>query len=1025
MAEQTTGSVSSQAPRLLAMALIRGLIDAERMRELMAQPDPLEAALVQGVLDAEDLVLLEGLVSEQQPGGGASLDAGDEQTRVPLVEDLDEGGQAAWLDGRKVREALSLPAWHHYRNLRFVAQGGMGRVFKAFDPQLRRRVALKFLVSDAPEMVQRLMLEAQLQAQVEHAGVCPVYEVGRWGGQAFIAMPFLKGQTLEVAAEGMTLSEKVQVMEQVAEAVHAAHRQGLIHRDLKPANIMVERTPRGLQPMILDFGLARGLEASGHTVAGLVLGTAHYMAPEMARGEHETVSCRTDVYSLGAILHKLFTGVTIFPGVVGVEAIRLACDAEVPSLLRHVPGLPKDLDTLVRKCLALKPEHRYGSALEVAEELRRWRSGEPIRAQPPTLHYRLEKWIRRHRLTVVVGSVTTALLLLVVALALGHQYLRMKREGYLERYRAEADQIEATLRYGYLLPQHDIQQEVTQVRNHLGFLEQRMGAAGRAERGPIHFALGRGYLALGDDEKARAHLALARDLGVNSGEVDGKLAITLGQGCERMLREADRRLDPVHARKALREAEERYRKPAMEILARLESSPGSGSAYFRAQLAYYRRDYDEALRCLQEARTTHPWIYETRLLEGQIHAAKSAQSHAALNPAWIEEVRRARSVFQEGRGLARSHPGFGIGLARLDLRLLDAEVEQGRGEFAAFPALVSRIDACLELDSHSSPLLILRAQATGLWLEWCMRQGKEPGEAVSAVEQTLGLMRDRIPGHPTILALQNSLDTRFGEYQMKRGEDPRPRFDRVVKALEAALVADPDDPEAKHLLAMVLIRRGRYLSWCGDDPVPDFLRSVQMGASLTEARPGAPRFDESAYHMSWLVHGRLDAGQNPVDDLVRGIQTARRNLADRPDSIVYYRILAILLTQQGMLLARQGLDPELPWEEAEHLLGLALQMDPNEGSSLSCRATLRIRRALHAAARGESFLAFTAGARKDAAVFLRRNPFQVELFSYLGELELGLPRPHGNPARARALAETILARYPRNPEALEILRRAR
>jgi serine/threonine protein kinase len=138
-----------------------------------------------------------------------------------------------------------------------VGTGGMGEVFKAWDPDLERWVALKYLRHDDPELVQRLFREARAQARISHPGVCEVYEVGEEGGRPYIAMQFVDGRLLTDAAHGLPLERKVRLIKQVAEAVQAAHGEGLIHRDLKPGNIMVSETADGdLRPYVLDFGIA-------------------------------------------------------------------------------------------------------------------------------------------------------------------------------------------------------------------------------------------------------------------------------------------------------------------------------------------------------------------------------------------------------------------------------------------------------------------------------------------------------------------------------------------------------------------------------------------------------------------------------------------------------------------------------------------------------------------------------------------------------------------------------------------------
>src|SRR5262249_42077757 len=156
-------------------------------------------------------------------------------------------------------------------------------VFEAVDLRLRRRVALKLLRGNGARLAQRFLAEAQAQARVEHACVCRVYDSGTLEGCPFIAMQYIDGATLAGTAKAMSLRQRLEIMQQVADAVAAAHTFGIVHRDLKPSNIMVERRADGSwKPYVMDFGLARELELEGLTLSGTVVGTPQYMSPEQA-----------------------------------------------------------------------------------------------------------------------------------------------------------------------------------------------------------------------------------------------------------------------------------------------------------------------------------------------------------------------------------------------------------------------------------------------------------------------------------------------------------------------------------------------------------------------------------------------------------------------------------------------------------------------------------------------------------------------------------------------------------------------
>jgi eukaryotic-like serine/threonine-protein kinase len=200
-----------------------------------------------------------------------------------------------------------LAGWELYRIESLVGEGGMARVYKAYDPKLKRYVALKFIRTDDENLKKRLLREAQAQAQIDHDHVCKIYEVGVVEGKSYIAMQLVKGGTFRELAQKMSLEQKVLLLVQVCEAVQAAHRVGIIHRDIKPTNIMVERKEDGsFTPYIMDFGIAREISEPGLTATEVVMGTPAFMAPEQMLGDSSMVDRRADIYSLGSTMYYAY-----------------------------------------------------------------------------------------------------------------------------------------------------------------------------------------------------------------------------------------------------------------------------------------------------------------------------------------------------------------------------------------------------------------------------------------------------------------------------------------------------------------------------------------------------------------------------------------------------------------------------------------------------------------------------------------------------------------------------------------------
>ncbi len=296
-----------------------------------------------------------------------------------------------------------------------IGRGGMSRVFRAFDRQLGRPVALKLLERADPKTLRRFQREAQIQAKVRHEYVLEIYETGDLGGQPFIAMYYVDGPTLMDVRDRTSLAQKVRLMAQVAEGLDAAHREGLIHRDVKPSNILVETTADGrLKPRVADFGIATGLGDSSMFTAALA-GTPYYIAPERLHEDDRPVDRRSDIYSLGVTIFQLLTGKLPFdhPGL--AEMLRQIREDQPPSLRHLSPSLPAAIDAIVTKCLAKDPDARYPTARAVAEDLWRFIDGKPVEAYDRPLSHRLARSVAHGRSLPTGLLIAAALLIALLA----------------------------------------------------------------------------------------------------------------------------------------------------------------------------------------------------------------------------------------------------------------------------------------------------------------------------------------------------------------------------------------------------------------------------------------------------------------------------------------------------------------------------------------------------------------------------------------------------------------------------------
>jgi WD40 repeat protein len=345
-----------------------------------------------------------------------------------------------------------------YTLIRELGHGGTGVVYLADQPSLKRVVALKVIrhgVHATSSEVARFQGEAEAVARLQHPNIVQIHEVGSQEGVYYLALEYVNGGSLDhrLAATPQEARTAAQLIETLSRAVQHAHERNILHRDLKPANVLLQIADGELEceevspptlfnlqstvPKIADFGLAKRLEAGGaHTQSGLVMGTPSYMAPEQVSVKHGELTPAVDVYGLGAILYEMLTGRPPFKGASPVSTLEQLLSQEPLAPSRFHRQVPKDLETICLTCLRKESARRYSSALDLADDLRRFLDGKPIHARPVDRLERAWKWARRR--PAVAGLSAAVVVVTAAALALvTWQWLRAEDEAEQAR-RAEA-----------------------------------------------------------------------------------------------------------------------------------------------------------------------------------------------------------------------------------------------------------------------------------------------------------------------------------------------------------------------------------------------------------------------------------------------------------------------------------------------------------------------------------------------------------------------------------------------------------
>ena len=303
-----------------------------------------------------------------------------------------------------------------FKILNKIADGGMASVYRARQLSLNREVALKMMSGHRamdPALMDRFLIEAEAVGRLDHPHIVPIHQVGAEHIPPYYAMRLIEGGNLGGWMRRLRESDTFNpadymravsvLMEKVARAVHFAHQRGIIHRDLKPGNILVDAED---EPHVTDFGLAKFVEQdSGLTQTNAIMGTPAYMAPEQAEGRNEDVSVATDVYSLGTVFYELLTGVVPFFGEFPAQTMHKVIHEDPVSPSMKCDWIERDLEIICLKAMRKETSLRYASALEWAEDLRRWREGYPILARDFSVSYRFRRFAKRHRQGLAVAGV--------------------------------------------------------------------------------------------------------------------------------------------------------------------------------------------------------------------------------------------------------------------------------------------------------------------------------------------------------------------------------------------------------------------------------------------------------------------------------------------------------------------------------------------------------------------------------------------------------------------------------------------
>ena len=957
-----------------------------------------------------------------------------------------------------------------YRIAAFLGAGGMGEVYRAHDAVLDRPVALKFLKGAEPEMVRRFFREARAQARLTHENICNVYEAGEIEQRPYIAMQFIPGQELGDIAPTLRLEQRVRLLSQVAMAVHSAHREGLVHRDLKPGNVMVEQTPDGdYKPYVMDFGLVRDERDPGVTRTGAMMGTPAYVAPEQAMGEQERIDRRTDVYGLGATLYALLLGRPPFQAESPLMHLYKVIEQDPVPPRTEDPTIPVDLETITLKCLEKQPQARYESARALSEDLERFLDGEPIEARPIGRIHRLLKRARKHKRVVALGAVAVGLLLALAVTAVVGRVQGVQQARLAQQFGQDTSYIEWRMRAVHLSPPHDIRDEVAQLEQRMADIEARIGEIGPIAEGPGHEALGRGYLALGEIDRAREQLQVAWDAGMRDPDLAFSLGLATARVYQREWAQAGSEPDAAERERERRRAQLEYGDPAAQYLSQSLGSASSVPEYVEGLLALVEKRYDEGIVHARAASARDPMFYEALLLLGDLHRELASQlwDEGQLAAA-ADALDRSQRAYLAASEVGESDPDCyerlceivlsrcdGLYTGASDLAALTAEIETltaeaedwgARGlvvdpDRARIYALLSRaaqglaahqrrygIDPSLSTARAATTAAraarLAPARADGYLVhgrtylgfqEYLADRGSDPSDAQATAIRGLLLATKLEPAAAYNHAILGDAYLARAEHEWSRGDDPTAAWDRAVAAYEQAIELEPDRHNHHVDLANVIVDRAQYAEQHGADPFDHLQQAEQLLSRALKLKP------DDAYPLGCLgtvlsvrADMELARGRDPLPTLEQARESFQAAMVAIP-LWDHPHLGQIWLSFTAARFARlQGRDPGPDLEQMEIHIQRVLELDPSSADAYYYLGMGHLLRAHYAVDSGAAPERALDRARENVDRSIGVDPLDADFHRARAEIELlsgrGLAARGRDPSAAHDAARSAIAR---------------
>jgi serine/threonine-protein kinase len=864
----------------------------------------------------------------------------------------------------------------HIRVIEVIGKGGMGTVYLGYDETLQRQVALKAIGGGyrmEREAKDRFLREARILSHLDHPKVCDIHDFIEGDGYDLLVLELVKGRSLRAAMDdGLDEAQKLDVARQLLAVLVAVHGHGVMHRDLKPDNVMI--TPSG-SIKVLDFGIAGSLDQpeAGSSTDGGITGTISYMSPEQAM--NEPTSAASDIYSLGLIFQEMFTGKPAFPPV--LPLMQLLLKAAAADTL-PISGLDPDLTVLINRMKSKAPGARP-SSVDAAERLQQI----------------IDKPVRRRwrRMISALAALVLVLISIPVTLWQHERWRAGERAALAQAFGREVRDIEWLLRVIHMQPRHDIRPDKAEVRRRMSAIEARIEEIGELAYAPVHYALGRGYLALGEHEPARRHLDLAWQNGNQGPEVAYARGRTLAALYQDGMTRLQSIFDEQMRRRQRAELERRYRDPALQMLQASSGLEVESPALIEGLIAFCEERYPDALSKAQEAYRQVPWLHEAMQLEADTRQVIAAGLWFKGDLAAAEAAyQRAGKVLQAGIDSARSAPDLYESECGRWSRIMEMRSLAGEPASTIEAASDQADQACLQalaIDADAASVHSKLARICWWRGEHEQRNGRDPApylqRAVNAGQRAVALDPESCDANTNLGDAYSAL----GVFEKERGQDPRPWFARSVTSLQRSLALDPQ-PRVFNNLAITLYEQAEYELGHGIDALPTLEQAIAGYRQTIELLPEHPYPANNlgnAYRLK--AAAELATGKDPRPSLRLAISSYERAVALNPQLAQSHGGLGRAhagIARYQLLLA--GHDPGDELDAAVAAAEIECRISPEYPFGYVALGTALAVEAAADIAGGQDPSSLIHRSRETLQQALRVNPSSLEAFLLLAETEL-------------------------------------